>query len=60
MADQIFNSFSPKFQYARSLELMGKIPESIKQYEEAGTIDFDLPRIALQTDDLNILFNYVL
>ena len=47
------------YQYARSLELMGKIPESIKQYEEAGTIDFDLPRIALQTDDLNILFNYV-
>ena len=53
------HSKSYSYQYARSLELQGMLPEAIKQYEDAGTIAFDLPRLAVQADDLKALFSYV-
>lgn len=47
------------FQSARSAELTGDIQTAIQYYESSGTIQYELPRIALQTNDLTLLFNYV-
>ena len=46
-------------QMARSLELRGELDEAINQYENAGTIQYELPRLALQANDLRLLFNYI-
>ena len=53
-------NLKPKYyQYARSLEIIGEIEESIKNYELSGTLGYELPRLALQIDDLKIIFNYI-
>lgn len=46
-------------QNARSLELRGELNEAIVKYETAGTIANELPRLALQANDVKLLFNYV-
>ena len=47
------------YQYARSLEVRGDVEEAIKMYETSGTIEYELPRVALQANDLRLLFNYI-
>jgi intraflagellar transport protein 140 len=46
-------------QHARSLEIRGDLTEAILKYEAAGTIQFELPRLAIQAGDLRLLFNYL-
>lgn len=47
------------YQNARSLEIRGDVEEAIKLYETSGTIEYELPRVALQANDLRLLFNYI-
>ncbi|OHS94926.1 hypothetical protein TRFO_38925 [Tritrichomonas foetus] len=46
-------------QNARSLEICGQLDEAIQKYELAGTIATELPRLALQANELKLLFNYI-
>ena len=46
-------------QNARSLEILGQYEEAISKYEMAGTIGAELPRLALQANDLKLLFDYI-
>jgi intraflagellar transport protein 140 len=46
-------------QNARSLEIRGNVAEAILKYEKAGTIQFELPRLAIQAGDLRLFFNYI-
>lgn len=46
-------------QNARSLEIREQYTEAITLYEAAGTIQNELPRLAMQANDLKLLFNYV-
>jgi intraflagellar transport protein 140 len=41
-------------QNARSLEIRGELNEAILKYEMAGTIQFELPRLAIQAGDLRL------
>ncbi|OHS98715.1 hypothetical protein TRFO_08700 [Tritrichomonas foetus] len=50
---------SLSFENARSAEIHGDIEAAIKLYESAGTIHQELPRLALQNNDLPLLFSYV-
>lgn len=47
------------YQYARSLEIHGDLEEAVKKYEESGTVGEELPRLAVQSDDFKLIFNYV-
>ena len=46
-------------QYARSLEIRGDLEAAIAKYEQAGTIQYELPRLALQANDLKLFFDWV-
>lgn len=46
-------------QMGRSLEIRGLLNEAIEKYEAAGTLPNEFPRLALQANDLKLLFNYV-
>lgn len=46
-------------QMARSLELRGDLAQAIEKYEMAGTLQDEFPRLALQANDLRLLFNYI-
>lgn len=47
------------YQNARSAEIAGNIDQAIKLYESSGTLQYELPRIAIQQNDLPLLFNYI-
>lgn len=47
------------YQYARSLEIHGEMDEAVKKYEKSGTLGDELPRLAVQSDDFKLIFNYV-
>jgi intraflagellar transport protein 140 len=46
-------------QNARSLEIRGDLNDAILKYETAGTIQFELPRLAIQAGDLRLFFGYL-
>ena len=48
-----------EYQYARSLEIRGDLQGAIKHYEASGTIAVELPRLALQANDLKLFFSYI-
>ena len=50
---------SLSYENARSFEILGDLENAIKLYESAGTIQYELPRLALQANDLALLFKYV-
>lgn len=53
------NSKLTEYQHARSLEVNGNYKEAIVAYERAGVIATELPRMALQANDLKIFFSYI-
>lgn len=48
-----------EYRIARSLEIRGELSEAIKHYEASGTIATELPRLALQANDLKLFFAYI-
>lgn len=47
------------YQNARSAEIIGNIEQAIKLYESSGMLPYELPRLAIQQNDLLLLFNYI-